>query len=149
MATSFLYLEDSNKDNGATILVPKSHKTLGYPCEHTNPFKKNKDEISIEATKGSILIINSLIWHKGGNNTSGKERGAIITEYRDRYSKQLLNLKKYISEEVKKDFSDEELYLFGLRSEDFNQKEKHYGAGPIFREWLKSHPQYDYRPKEK
>ena len=48
-----------------------------------------------------------------------------------------------------KDFSDEELYLFGLRSEDFNQKEKHYGAGPIFREWLKSHPQYDYRPKEK
>ena len=149
MATTFLYLEDSHKNNGATILVPASHKKLGYPCEYVNPFIKNSNEYVIEASKGSLLIINSLVWHKGGNNVSGETRGGVITEYRDRYSKQLLNLKKYIDSSVKKTFTKEELYLFGLRDIDFNQIEKSYGSGPIYRKWLKSHPQYDYRPKQK
>ena len=42
---TFIYLEDSTKKNGATKLVPKSHKILGYPAEHMNPFKPYEKEI--------------------------------------------------------------------------------------------------------
>ena len=144
-AVSFLYLEDSHKKNGATIVIPKSHKNLGYPCEKINPFEKQPDEITIDAPRGSILIMNALTWHKGGNNISGEKRGIIVVEYRNRKLKQLLNLKKYIDEETKKTFSEEENYLFGVREQDFSQTEKSYGPGEEYRKWLKANPQYDFK----
>ena len=87
-------------------------------------------EITIDAPRGSILIMNALTWHKGGNNISGEKRGIIVVEYRNRKLKQLLNLKKYIDKETKKTFSEEENYLFGVREQDFSQSEKSYPCRP-------------------
>ena len=99
---AFLYLNDSNKNNGATKIVPKSHLKLSYPDKYINPKMPYEKEIIIEAKAGSILILNSLIWHRGGANLTGDKRGIIVTEYRQRALKQLLNLKKYVSRSVKK-----------------------------------------------
>ena len=62
------------------------------------PYEK---EIIIEAKAGSILILNSL-FGIGGANLTGDKRGIIVTEYRQRALKQLLNLKKYVSQDMKK-----------------------------------------------
>ena len=70
---SFFYLDAATKRNGATIVIPGSHKKLGYPCEHINPNKKHPDELVIEAPQGSLLILNANTWHKGGNNFSGEK----------------------------------------------------------------------------
>ena len=141
---SFMYLEDSTKRNGATILVPKSHKILGYPAKHTNPFKPYKKEIQLEAEAGSILILNANTWHRGGNNISGQKRGALVVDYRSRDLKQLLNLYLYIDKNVRNEFNDVEKYLFGLRESDIRQNEKSHGPGELYRTWLKKNPQYDY-----
>ena len=121
---TFLYLNDSNKNNGATKIVPKSHLKLSYPDKYINPKLPYEKEITIEAKAGSILILNSLIWHRGGANLTGDKRGIIVTEYRQRELKQLLNLKKYVSQGMKKNMSDSEKYLFGLRDNDTNQKRR-------------------------
>lgn len=144
-AVSFLYLEDSNKSNGATKLVPESHKKIGYPIQHINPYAKHSQEITIEAEAGSLLILNALTWHKGGNNANGKDRGIIVVDYRNRRLKQLLNLKTYIRSEIKKTLSEKEMYLFGLRENDFLQKEKSIGPGEEYRKWLKKNPQFNYK----
>ena len=98
----FYFLEESTKENGATIIIPKTHKKLGYPCEHINPFKKNSYEKIIEAKAGSILILNANTWHKGGENKVGKKRGMIAIEYRQRKLKQLLNQKSMFVMKCKK-----------------------------------------------
>ena len=141
----FLYLEDSTVMNGATKLVPKSHKILGYPSEHMNPFRPHKKEIIIEAKAGSILAVNAHTWHKGGNNKLGEKRGIIVIDYRKRKLKQLLNLNLYIKDEVKAEFNDVEKYLFSLRKIDKQQKEKSFGPGDQYRKWLKRNPQHKYQ----
>ena len=140
----FFYLDDSTKKNGATIIIPGSHKKFGYPCEHINPNKKNRNEIILEAPAGSLLILNANTWHKGGSNLSGEKRGMIAIEYRQRNLKQLLNLKKYIDLNKKNKFLAYEKYLFGLRNEDSNQIENSYGPGKKFKKWLKLNKQYSY-----
>ena len=142
-----MYLEDSTKQNGATKLVPKSHKILGYPAEHTNPFKPHEKEIQLEAEAGSILILNANIWHRGGDNITGQKRGVLAVDYRSRDLKQLLNLYLYIDKDVRKEFNEVEKYLFGLRETDARQNEKSYGPGELYRTWLKKNPQYDYSQK--
>ena len=144
---SFMYLEDSTKQNGATKLVPKSHKILGYPAEHTNPFKPYEKEIQLEAEAGSILILNANTWHRGGDNITGQKRGVLAVDYRSRDLKQLLNLYLYIDKDVRKEFNEVEKYLFGLRKTDTRQNEKSYGPGELYRAWLKKNPQYDYSQK--
>jgi len=141
---AFLYLEDANKSNGATTVVPGTHKKLGYPCQHINQNLKHRDEFLIEAKKGSILILNALTWHKGGSNQSGQDRGIIVVDYRNRKLKQLLNLKMYINENIIKKLSITEKYLFGLRKNDNFQKEKSVGPGEKYKNWLKKNPEFNY-----
>lgn len=141
---AFLYLEDANKSNGATTVIPGTHKKLGYPCMHINQHLKHPNEFLIEAKKGSILILNALTWHKGGSNKSGKDRGIIVVDYRNRKLKQLLNLKMYIDEDKIKRFNDIEKYLFGLRENDSYQKEKSVGPGEQYKNWLKENPEFNH-----
>jgi len=139
---SFLFLNDSTIQNGATKVIPGTHKYFSYPDKYMNPFQPHENEISITAKAGSLLIMNSLLWHKGGNNITGEKRGIIVTEYRERNIKQLLNLKKYISEETQSQLNSSELYLFGLRKEDSNQLEGSYGPGDHYRNWLKENEHF-------
>jgi len=133
---AFLYLNDSKEDNGATQVIPRTHKLFSYPDKYVNPKLPHKKEIVIEAKAGSLLIMNALLWHKGGNNLTGKKRGIIVTEYRQRNIKQLLNLKKYISKKTQEELEPREKYLFGLREGDSSQDENSFGPGDHYRKWL-------------
>ena len=135
---AFLYLNDSNKLNGATKIVPKSHQKLSYPDKYIDPKLPYDKEITIAAKAGSILLLNSLVWHRGGNNLTGEKRGIIVVEYRKRNLKQLLNLRTYLSKKVQSKLNTHEKYLFGLRDQDIKQKEKSVGPGDHYRNWLKN-----------
>lgn len=140
-----LYLDDSNNSNGATRVVPGSHKILSYPSKYVNPKLEHENEITIEAKAGSLLILNSNTWHRGTMNLSGKRRRILFVDYRRRDLKQLLNTKLYISEEIRYSLDENEKYLFGLREIDPQQKEKSYSVGDRYREWLKKNPKYLYK----
>jgi ectoine hydroxylase-related dioxygenase (phytanoyl-CoA dioxygenase family) len=73
---SIWLLDDMNKENGATRLVPGSHKR---PHTDMQAFWDSKartapDEIQVEEPAGSVIIYNALMWHGGGHNHSGARR---------------------------------------------------------------------------
>ena len=141
---AMLYLDDSTVENGATKLIPKSHKFLGWPDESVNPFIDDDRIISVPAKAGSILVINGNLWHKGGDNLSGNRRRIINSTYRFRSLKQGLNQNLYISNDNFNKMSYEEKFIFKILKSDYKQDEKIYGPGNIYREWLKKNPKKDY-----
>ena len=54
----YIYLDDATKQNGATRIIPKTHKKTGWPDDYIDTNKFHKDEIRAEAVAGSIEILN-------------------------------------------------------------------------------------------
>lgn len=129
----FVYLDDSNLDNGALRIIPGSHKKLGWPDEHTDIFKLHKDEIRMVVPAGTIIIANLNLWHGGGNNITGKPRKMIMINIKRRDQLQLLNYKKYLSEKTKKELNNVQSYLLAVRNCDYTQKEDSVGVGKFYR----------------
>ena len=117
---------------------------MGWPDQHINPYLDHPKSISVHVKAGSILVINSNLWHRGGNNTTGKRRRIINVTYRKRNLKQGLNQRLYIGKKIKKSMDDFEKYIFKIRNSDNKQKEKIIGPGNIYRKWLKKNPKKNF-----
>ena len=128
-----IYLDDSNKKNGATRIVPKTHHKIGWPDEFINIKEKYKKEIRPELKAGSILILNLNLWHAGAENISGKSRKMIMLNIKNRNIPQLLNYKKYLSTKTKKKLNSVEKYLIAVRKKDKTQKSKSIGVGIYYK----------------
>ena len=65
MATTIWALTDFTAANGATRLVPGSHRESGHP-------DPDDDSIAVaaEMPAGSVLVMDSQLWHCGGPNTT-------------------------------------------------------------------------------
>ncbi len=70
-------LDDFTPENGATRVVPGSHKYTTF----TEDGKIYDEEILITAKKGSAIVFNANLWHGGGANTNGKSRWALALGY--------------------------------------------------------------------
>ena len=130
---SFIFLDDSNLDNGPLRIIPGSHKKLGWPDEHINVFDSHKNEIKIVVPAGTIIVAYLNLWHAGSNNVSGKPRKMIMINVKSRDQLQLLNYKKYLSKNTKNCLSDIQSYLLAIRNCDETQKEDSVGVGQFYR----------------
>jgi hypothetical protein len=137
-----IFLDDTNKENGATRLIPKSHKKIGWPDEHIDPTVLHKDEISVDCKAGSILVFNLNTWHAGAKNLSGNSRKAIFIQIKRRDKPQLLNYKKYLKKETIKNLNSELRYLLAVRDIDPTQKEMSVGPGAEYRKYLEQTKRY-------
>lgn len=70
-------LDDFTKENGATRIVPKSHKRLYYAKNN----KIYKDEVLITGKKGSVLIFDASLWHGSSIKTIDEERWGMVFSY--------------------------------------------------------------------
>lgn len=68
MATTIWALTDFSADNGATRIVPGSHREPGHP----NPDDESI-AIAAEMPAGSVLIMDSQLWHCGGPNVTADD----------------------------------------------------------------------------
>jgi len=65
MVTTIWAFTDFIDENGATRVVPGSHK-----FDHEPDYSKQYDHIAAEMPAGSVMIINGGTWHSGGANSS-------------------------------------------------------------------------------
>ena len=76
-ANALLAIDDLHQQNGATWVLPNSHKHEKFPSQH---FLK-KNAVQISAPAGSFIILDAMLFHSGGANNSADERVAINHVY--------------------------------------------------------------------
>lgn len=99
-------LDDFTENNGATRIVPRTHKSKVLPSEAMeDPNQPHPDEVKIIAPAGSVFIFNSHVWHGGTTNQTNKYRRSIHSYFCATDQPQQLNQREYITQETKKRIS--------------------------------------------
>lgn len=110
VCNSMWALTEFTEANGATRLVPGSHKR-----DHSPPYDEPiEGTIPAEMSKGSILVWNGSLWHGGGANTTDETRIGIAMNYCAGWIRQQENQQLGIPADVMADFSPELRDLCGL-----------------------------------
>jgi ectoine hydroxylase-related dioxygenase (phytanoyl-CoA dioxygenase family) len=92
-------LTDFTEENGATRLVPGSHR-----WDHDPDFGKPYPSIAAEMGKGSVLIWHGSLWHGGGANRSDGRRVGIAMNYCAGYIRQQENQQLGIPRDIARGF---------------------------------------------
>jgi Phytanoyl-CoA dioxygenase (PhyH) len=92
-------LSDFREDNGATRILPGSHK---YDC--SPEYGKEYDAVTATMPAGSVMLFDSALWHGGGANTSGSRRFALSCAYCWGWMRQQENLQLGIPLETARRF---------------------------------------------
>jgi ectoine hydroxylase-related dioxygenase (phytanoyl-CoA dioxygenase family) len=93
-------LTDFTDANGATRIVPGSHKWAELP----DLFGKT-DSVPAEMRKGSVMVYNGSLWHGGGSNRTRTRRVGVAMNYCAGYIRQQENQQLGIPREIAAQFS--------------------------------------------
>ena len=89
LAISALYCVDNfTVENGATFVLPTSHSQEEFPSDS---FVKSK-AVQITAPAGSFLVLNSMVFHRGGMNRSSSRRRAVNHVFTSAFIKQQIDI---------------------------------------------------------
>jgi ectoine hydroxylase-related dioxygenase (phytanoyl-CoA dioxygenase family) len=86
-------------DNGATRIVPGSHKFPSSP-----EYGKDYDAITAVIPAGSVMLFDSALWHGGGANESDERRFAFSCAYCWGWMRQQENLQLGIDRDIARRF---------------------------------------------
>ena len=103
-------LDDFTNTNGATRVVPKSHKIKKFAVDG----EKHKDEILITGKKGSVLVFNANLWHGGGPNLDGNSRWAYALGYARWFIKPSFDFMKNTPKNIYDQLTDDKKALLGF-----------------------------------
>jgi ectoine hydroxylase-related dioxygenase (phytanoyl-CoA dioxygenase family) len=92
-------LSDFTADNGATRIVPGSHKYDSSP-----EYGKTYDAVTATMPVGSVMLFDSALWHGGGANTSNDRRFALSCAYCWGWMRQQENLQLGIPQDTARRF---------------------------------------------
>ncbi len=110
VCNSMWALTDFTAENGATRLVPGSHKK-GNP-----DYGGQYDSIAAEMTKGSVLIWDGALWHGGGANQTVQRRMGVAMNYCAGFIRQQENQQLGLSPDLVRGFEPrlQELIGYGV-----------------------------------
>jgi ectoine hydroxylase-related dioxygenase (phytanoyl-CoA dioxygenase family) len=94
MLNLLIYLDDFTEENGATWLLPGSQLEKGKPNEEMF----NANAVRAVGEAGSILVFDSNVWHRAGENKTGNQRRGIAITLTKSCIKQLLDLPKALGD---------------------------------------------------
>ncbi len=81
-------IDDFTADNGATYVLPASHKMAALPSERYI----QKNAVQIKATAGQFIVLDAMLFHAGGRNQTHADRRAVNHIYNIPYFKQQISL---------------------------------------------------------
>ena len=101
VCNSIWLLDDFTVGNGATRVVPGSHRA-GRPAREAlpDPAAAHPDEVQLIAPAGTVVVFNSHLWHGGTLNRSDRPRRALHSYFTRRANGQQLDQKRYIRPET-------------------------------------------------
>lgn len=76
-ATAIWMLDPFYEKNGATRLLPGTHRSEG-PLEE---LRERPEPVVVEGSPGDVLLFNGHCWHTGGANRTEAKRRAILAHY--------------------------------------------------------------------
>ena len=136
----FIFLDDTNKDNGSMRLVPKTHKKIGWINDYQKDKSSHPNEISVDVKAGSIILMDGNLWHSGTDNLLGKRRRVLYMDIRRRSIPQLLNQRIYLNEKIQNSLSSHQKFLLGVGPDDEISEERAFGVGDYYRKNFDSDP---------
>ena len=131
---TFLFIDDSDLENGPLQVIPGTHKKFGWPDDYFDPFDTHPDEITLTAPAGTLVCMNVHLWHGGTKNLSGRRRRTQCINFRRRSLPQLLNQKRYLSPATANQLTSAERYLLATRDEDPIQEAAGVGVAAMYAE---------------
>ncbi len=106
-------LDDFTQANGATRIVPGSHRLNRPPT----PDEANIDTVALEAPAGSIVVFESRLWHKTGfNRTADQRRAGVFAWYTTPIYRAQENWFLSLDPSIRQFASDEMLVLLGYKA---------------------------------
>ncbi|OZE13444.1 hypothetical protein CH249_01410 [Rhodococcus sp. 05-2255-3B1] len=101
-------LDDFTEENGATVVVPGSHRDGRAPYSGAGPLQ------SITGPAGSMVVLDGRVWHAAGaNRTASQYRTAVLAHYCAPYIRQQENVFRSIDPEVRRKLTPTQRKLLG------------------------------------
>lgn len=102
VCNSIWLLDDFTESNGATRIIPGTHKSKTLPQDSMDdPSLPHPAEVLITAPAGSVFIFNSHVWHGGTTNKTDRIRRSIHSYFCALDQPQQLDQKKYITQSTR------------------------------------------------
>jgi ectoine hydroxylase-related dioxygenase (phytanoyl-CoA dioxygenase family) len=115
VCNSLWLLDDFTPDNGATRVVPGSHRSGKTPGdEMEDPRAPHPREVVLQAKAGDVVVVNSHTWHGGTTNRTQGTRRVMHGYFCRRGQTQQLDQQKYLRPETAAQLSPASLHLLGV-----------------------------------
>jgi ectoine hydroxylase-related dioxygenase (phytanoyl-CoA dioxygenase family) len=111
VVNSIWMLDEFTPTNGATRIVPGTHRLLRHPDVDPHP-----REIPITGPAGTVVGFNSHLWHGGTKNHSRRPRRALFAYYTARENPQQTNQQEFITPQTYRRLSPEARRLLDVES---------------------------------
>lgn len=115
ICNSMWAVDNFTTDNGATRVVPGTHRSGKLPADVTeDPMAPHPDEVLLTAEAGSVIVFNGHLWHSGTANRTIRSRGGMTLSFTRRDERQQLNQAEHIRKRVYDRLSPAERYLMDV-----------------------------------
>jgi ectoine hydroxylase-related dioxygenase (phytanoyl-CoA dioxygenase family) len=118
VCNSVWLLDDFMLDNGATRVVPGTHRGGKLPSdEMASPADPHSNEVVLLGKAGDVVIFNAHTWHGGTLNTTGSPRRAMHGYFTRRHQTQQLDQKRYLRPETAAQLSEAARTVLGVEGD--------------------------------
>jgi ectoine hydroxylase-related dioxygenase (phytanoyl-CoA dioxygenase family) len=82
LANAFWILDDMDEANGATRVVPGSHRLRRIPGRDLlQPSARHPEAVTLKARAGDVIVFSAHLWHAGSKNLSGARRRIAMAHF--------------------------------------------------------------------
>ncbi|NIK57834.1 phytanoyl-CoA dioxygenase family protein [Kribbella shirazensis] len=115
VCNSIWLLDDFTPENGATRVVPGSHRRGTMPAdEMPDPAAPHPDQRQLTGRAGDVVIFNSHLWHGGTLNRTAKPRRAMHSYFAHRHLPQQLDQQAYLRVETYKRLTPAQRFILDV-----------------------------------
>ena len=115
LCNSIWLLDDFTPENGATRLVPGTHRAGRLPAEEMDdPLAPHPDQIVLTAKAGTVVVFNGHTWHGGTENRTSVPRRAMTFAYARRDENQQFDVSTHMSKETYDRLTPAERFLLDV-----------------------------------